>query len=48
MRQMLARAVLILVTLVVVVIYYVPIGHVDFAESWAKARSGSRFLRRSD
>ena len=38
--QMLARALLILVTLFVVVIYYVPIGHVDFAESWGEGTFG--------
>ena len=36
MRQTLARALLIIVTLFVLVIYYVPIGHVDFAENWGE------------
>ena len=40
MRQMLARALLIIVTLFVVVLYYVPIGHVDFAESWGEGTFG--------
>jgi hypothetical protein len=40
MRQMLARALLIIVTLFVVVIYYVPIGHVDFAETWGEGTFG--------
>ena len=40
MRQTLARAVLIIVTLFVVVIYYVPIGHVDFAENWGEGTFG--------
>lgn len=40
MRKTLARALLILVTLLVVVVYYVPIGHVDFAESWGEGTFG--------
>ncbi len=40
MRQTLARALLIIVTLFVLVIYYVPIGHVDFAENWGEATFG--------
>jgi PDZ domain len=40
MRQALARALLIIVTLFVVVIYYVPIGHVDFAENWGEGTFG--------
>src|SRR5580704_16237003 len=40
MRQTLARALLIIVTLLVVVIYYVPIGHVDFAENWGEGTFG--------
>ncbi len=40
MRRTLARAVLILVTFFVVVIYYVPIGHVDFAENWGEGTFG--------
>lgn len=40
MRQMLARTLLIIATLFVVVIYYVPIGHVDFAENWGEGTFG--------
>ena len=40
MRKTLARALLIVVTLFVVVIYYVPIGHVDFAENWGEGTFG--------
>ena len=40
MRQTLARALLVIVTLFVVVIYYVPIGHVDFAENWGEGTLG--------
>ncbi len=40
MRQTLARALVIIVTLCVVVIYYVPIGHVDFAENWGEGTFG--------
>lgn len=40
MRQTLSRALLILVTLVVVTVYYVPIGHVDFVESWGEGTFG--------
>ncbi|MFY9720799.1 MAG: PDZ domain-containing protein [Candidatus Cybelea sp.] len=40
MRQGLARAFLIAVTLVVVVIYYMPIGHFDFAENWGEGTFG--------
>lgn len=40
MRQVLSRGVLILVTLSVVVLYYVPIGHVDFAENWGEGTFG--------
>ncbi len=40
MRQTLARALLIIVTFFVVVIYYVPIGHVDFAENWGEGTFG--------
>ena len=40
MRQTLARAFLIMVTLFVVAIYYVPIGHVDFAENWGEGTFG--------
>jgi hypothetical protein len=40
MRQALARGLLILVTLFVVATYYVPIGHVDFAENWGEGTFG--------
>jgi hypothetical protein len=40
MRQILARAALVLVTLLVVVIYYVPVGHVDFVETWGDGTMG--------
>jgi hypothetical protein len=40
MRQNLARALLIIVTLCVAVIYYSPIGHVDFAENWGEGTFG--------
>jgi hypothetical protein len=40
MRQALARGFLILVTLFVVAIYYLPIGHVDFAENWGEGTFG--------
>ena len=40
MRRTLTRALLIIVTLFVVVIYYVPIGHVDFAENWGEGTFG--------
>jgi hypothetical protein len=40
MRQTLARALLIIVTLFVVVAYYCPIGHVDFAERWGEGTFG--------
>jgi hypothetical protein len=40
MRQNLSRALLIVVTLLVAAIYYVPIGHVDFAERWGEGTFG--------
>jgi hypothetical protein len=40
MRQTLARGFLIVGTLLVVAIYYVPIGHVDFAENWGEGTFG--------
>ncbi len=40
MHQALSRGVLALVTLLVVVLYYVPIGHVDFAENWGEGTFG--------
>jgi hypothetical protein len=40
MRQTLSRALLILVTLIVVTVYYLPIGHVDFVENWGEGTFG--------
>ncbi|MBV8498817.1 MAG: hypothetical protein JO003_06160 [Candidatus Eremiobacteraeota bacterium] len=40
MRKTLSRGLLILVTLFVVIVYYVPIGHVDFAENWGEGTFG--------
>jgi hypothetical protein len=40
MRQNLSRGLLILVTLFVVILYYMPIGHVDFAENWVEGTFG--------
>lgn len=40
MRQNLSRGLLFLVTLFVVTIYYLPIGHVDFAENWGEGTFG--------
>ncbi|MBV8068209.1 MAG: hypothetical protein JO113_09570 [Candidatus Eremiobacteraeota bacterium] len=40
MRQALARGLLVLVTLFVVALYYLPIGHVDFAENWGEGTFG--------
>jgi hypothetical protein len=40
MRKALSRGLLILVTLFVVTLYYVPIGHVDFAENWGEGTFG--------
>ena len=40
MRRVLSRGALVLVTLFVVVIYYVPVGHVDFAENWGEGTFG--------
>jgi hypothetical protein len=39
-RQILARTLLVLLTLAVVAIYYFPIGHVDFAEGWGEGTFG--------
>ena len=35
-----------LVTLAVLVVYYVPIGHVDFVENWGEGTFGSSRFRR--
>src|SRR5215469_1739831 len=40
MRQALSRGLLILVTLFVAALYYLPIGHVDFAENWGEGTFG--------
>ncbi len=40
MRKTLARALLVVVTLLVAAIYYLPIGHVDFAENWGEGTFG--------
>jgi hypothetical protein len=47
MRQAVARGVLGVVTLIVAVIYYLPIGHVDFAENWGEGTFGLVVLPRS-
>lgn len=40
MRQTVSRGLLILVTLLVAAVYYMPIGHVDFAENWGEGSFG--------
>jgi hypothetical protein len=40
MRKNMARGCLIVVTLFVVALYYLPIGHVDFAEKWGEGSFG--------
>jgi len=40
MRQNLARGILVVVTLLVAAIYYLPIGHVDFVENWGEGTFG--------
>jgi hypothetical protein len=40
MRQTLSVGFLVLVTLLVIVVYYVPIGHFDFAENWGEGTFG--------
>jgi hypothetical protein len=40
MQQTLSRGLLILVTLLVAAAYYLPIGHVDFAENWGEGTFG--------
>lgn len=40
MRPNLSRALLVAVTLLVAIIYYVPIGHVDFVEDWGEGTFG--------
>jgi hypothetical protein len=48
MRKTLSRALLVVVTLVVVAIYYMPIGHVDFLENWGEGSYGATTYGRSD
>jgi hypothetical protein len=48
MRKTLSRALLVVVTLVVVAIYYMPIGHVDFLENWGEGSYGATTFGRSD
>jgi hypothetical protein len=40
MRKTLSRTVLIVATLLVIAIYYLPIGHTDFAENWGEGSFG--------
>ncbi len=40
MRPIISRGVLVLITLLVVVLFYVPVGHVDFAENWGEGTFG--------
>src|SRR5581483_2603500 len=40
MRRALSRGALVFVTLLVVILYYVPIGHVDYAENWGEGSFG--------
>ena len=47
MRLPLSRGLLGLVTLLVVIIYYMPIGHVDFAENWGEGTFGLYVAPRS-
>src|ERR1700730_5303560 len=39
-RKNLSRGLLVLVTFFVTVVYYAPIGHVDFAENWGEGTFG--------
>jgi hypothetical protein len=48
MRKTLSRALLIVVTLVVITIYYLPVGHVDFIENWGEGAFGANTFSRSD
>jgi hypothetical protein len=47
MRQAISRGLLVVVTLIVVAIYYLPIGHLDFAENWGEGTFGVTILPRS-
>ncbi len=46
MRKTLSRGLLILVTLFVVAIYYLPMGHSDFVENWGEGTFGATLLPR--
>ncbi|HEY3674982.1 MAG TPA: hypothetical protein VGK84_03245 [Candidatus Tumulicola sp.] len=48
MRKTLSRALLVVVTLLVVAIYYMPVGHVDFLENWGEGSYGATTDGRSD
>ncbi|HEY1428894.1 MAG TPA: hypothetical protein VGF18_04935, partial [Candidatus Tumulicola sp.] len=48
MRHTLSRALLIAVTLVVVAIYYTPIGHVNFIEGWGEGTFGATSYSRTN
>ncbi len=47
MRRTVSRLLLIVVTLVVAAVYYLPIGHVDFAENWGEGTFGATINPRS-
>ncbi|HEY2475067.1 MAG TPA: PDZ domain-containing protein [Candidatus Cybelea sp.] len=47
MRRYLSRGLLILVTLFVVIVYYLPTGHVDFLENWGEGTFGITLPNRS-
>lgn len=47
MARMLSRAVTIAVTLLVVVFYYAPVGHYDFAENWGEGTFGAQMTPRT-
>jgi hypothetical protein len=47
MRKALSRGALVLVTLFVIILFYVPIGHVDFAENWGEGTFGIGILQRA-
>lgn len=47
MRRNLSRALLVAVTLFVAIVYYVPIGHVDFVENWGEGTFGIALPPRS-
>lgn len=47
MRRVLSRGVLVLATLFVLIVFYAPIGHVDFAENWGEGTFGIALPARS-